>query len=33
LARQGGHAMVWVGEKVITVPSREIDPKTAKKIR
>jgi hypothetical protein len=25
--------MVWVGEKVITVPSREIDPKTAKKIR
>lgn len=30
---KGGHAMVWVGEKVTTVPSREIDPKTAKKIR
>jgi hypothetical protein len=28
-----GHAMVWVGDKVTTVPSREIDPKTAKKIR
>ena len=27
---KGGHAMVWVGDKV---PSREIDPKTAKKIR
>jgi hypothetical protein len=26
---KGGHAMVWVGEKVATVPSREIDPKTA----
>jgi hypothetical protein len=25
--------MVWVGEKVTTVPSREIDPKTARKIR
>jgi hypothetical protein len=25
--------MVWVGERVTTVPSREIDPKTAKKIR
>jgi hypothetical protein len=30
---KGGHAMVWVGDKVTTVPSREIDPKTAKKIR
>ena len=30
---KGGHAMVWVGNKVTTVPSREIDPKTAKKIR
>jgi hypothetical protein len=25
--------MVWVGEKVTTVPNREIDPKTARKIR
>jgi hypothetical protein len=25
--------MVWVGNRVTTVPSREIDPKTAKKIR
>lgn len=25
--------MVWVGNKVTTVPSREIDPKTARKIR
>jgi hypothetical protein len=30
---KGGHAMVWVGDKVTTVPSREIDPKTARKIR
>jgi hypothetical protein len=30
---KGGHAMVWVGDKVSTVPSRPIDPKTAKKIR
>lgn len=30
---KGGHAMVWVGSKVTTVPSREIDPKTARKIR
>ena len=30
---KGGHAMVWVGIKVTTVPSREIDPKTARKIR
>jgi hypothetical protein len=30
---KGGHAMVWVGDKVTTVPSREIDPKTASKIR
>jgi hypothetical protein len=22
---KGGHAMVWVGDKVTTVPSREID--------
>jgi hypothetical protein len=30
---KGGHAMVWVGDQVTTVPSREIDPKTARKIR
>jgi predicted RNA binding protein YcfA (HicA-like mRNA interferase family) len=29
---KGGHAMLWVGDKVTTIPSREIDPKTAKKI-
>jgi hypothetical protein len=30
---KGGHAMVWVGDdKVTTVPSREIDPKTAARI-
>jgi predicted RNA binding protein YcfA (HicA-like mRNA interferase family) len=30
---KGSHTMVWVGDKVTTVPSREIDPKTARKIR
>jgi hypothetical protein len=30
---KGGHAMIWVGDKVTTLPSREIDPKTAAKIR
>jgi hypothetical protein len=30
---KGGHAMVFVGERLTTVPSREIDPKTARKIR
>jgi hypothetical protein len=30
---KGGHAMVWVGDKVSTVPSRDIDPKTGAKIR
>ena len=30
---KGGHAMVFVGDKLTTVPSLEIDPKTAKKIR
>jgi hypothetical protein len=31
---KGGHSMVWVGtHKVTTVPGREIDPKTARKIR
>ena len=26
-------ALVWIGTKVTTLPSREIDPKTARKIR
>jgi hypothetical protein len=30
---KGGHAMLWVGGRVTTLPSREIDPKTARKIR
>lgn len=30
---KGGHALVWVGDRVTTLPSREIDPKTAAKIR
>lgn len=30
---KGGHAMVYVGDKLTTIPSREIDPKTARKIR
>ena len=30
---KGSHAMVWLGDKVTTVPAREIDPKTARKIR
>jgi hypothetical protein len=30
---KGGHAMLFVGGKVSTLPSREIDPKTAAKIR
>jgi hypothetical protein len=30
---KGGHAMVYVGNKLTTLPSREIDPKTARKIR
>jgi hypothetical protein len=29
---KGGHAMIWVGDKVTTLPSREIDPKTPRKI-
>lgn len=29
---KGGHALVWVGDKWTTLPSREIDPKTARKI-
>ena len=30
---KGGHAMVFVGKRFTTLPSREIDPKTAAKIR
>jgi hypothetical protein len=30
---KGGHAMIYVGDKLTTLPSREIDPKTARKIR
>jgi hypothetical protein len=30
---KGSHAMVRVGDKVSTIPDREIDPKTASKIR
>jgi hypothetical protein len=30
---KGGHAMIWFGDRVTTLPSREIDPKTAAKIR
>jgi hypothetical protein len=30
---KGGHAMVFVGDRLATVPSRDIDPKTARKIR
>ena len=30
---KGGHAMVWVGDRVATIPGREIDPKTARKIK
>ncbi len=30
---KGGHALVWVGGRFTTLPSREIDPKTARKIR
>lgn len=30
---KGGHATVWVGAHWTTLPSREIDPKTARKIR
>lgn len=28
-----GHALRWIGEKFTALPSREIDPKTAAKIR
>ena len=30
---KGGHAMIWVGDRFTTLPSRDIDPKTARKIR
>jgi hypothetical protein len=30
---KGGHAILWVGERFTTLPSREIDPKTARKIK
>ena len=28
-----GHAMVWVGDRFSTLPSREIDPHTGRKIK
>jgi hypothetical protein len=30
---KGGHAILWIGPRWTTLPSREIDPKTARKIR
>jgi hypothetical protein len=30
---KGGHAMVWIGDRFTTLPSREIDPHTGRKIR
>lgn len=30
---KGGHALVWIGKRFATLPAREIDPKTARKIR
>jgi len=30
---KGSHALVRVGDSVTTIPDREIDPKTARKIR
>jgi hypothetical protein len=30
---KGSHALVRVGDRVTTIPDREIDPKTARKIR
>jgi hypothetical protein len=29
---KGGHVLIFVGDKMTTLPSREIDPKTARKI-
>jgi hypothetical protein len=28
-----GHSMAWVGNKMMTLPAGEIDPKTAKNIK
>ena len=30
---KGGHALIYIGERFSTLPSRDIDPKTARKIR
>lgn len=30
---KGGHMMVFVGDRLTTLPARDIDPKTARKIR
>ena len=30
---KGGHMVIFLGDKFTTLPSREIDPKTAAKIR
>jgi predicted RNA binding protein YcfA (HicA-like mRNA interferase family) len=30
---KGSHRLVRVGDRVTTIPDREIDPKTARKIR
>lgn len=30
---KGGHAMLYVGDRFTTLPSREIDPKTGRKIK
>ena len=30
---KGGHAMIYVGDRLTTIPARDIDPKTARKIR
>jgi hypothetical protein len=30
---KGGHALLFVGDRLTTLPSREIDPRTAAKIR
>ena len=30
---KGGHALLWVGSRFTTLPSREIDPKTAAKMK
>jgi hypothetical protein len=30
---KGGHATIYCGDRLTTLPSREIDPKTARKIR